>query len=184
MININVLNKYRSILIYIGMVILINVAYSKLPAIHIYGLIFASGDLITGIIYVVRDFAQRAIGQRVIWAMLAASLISYAMSAAAVATASVIAFATAESLDWLIYSLTKKPLSQRLLWSSLISTPVDSLVFLSCIHSLNIRDMVLMTASKWLGVILIWWLWKAQQKSANYEQLTRDYSASKARNAN
>jgi queuosine precursor transporter len=153
------------------MVILINVAYSKLPVINIDGFAFASGDLITGIIYIVRDFAQRAIGQRVIWAMLAASLISYTLSAADVAIASVIAFATAETLDWLIYTFTKKPLSQRLLWSSIISTPVDSLVFLYCVHMLNPGDMIAMTISKWAGVMLIWWLWKIGSKKST-ERLT------------
>jgi queuosine precursor transporter len=160
------------------MVILINVAYSKLPAINIHGFVFASGDLITGVIYIVRDFAQRAIGQKVIWAMLAASLISYTMSAAAVATASVIAFATAETLDWLIYTFTKKPLSQRLLWSSIISTPVDSLVFLACIHLLNPSDMLAMTLSKWLGVMLVWWLWKARQAHNAAASLALNNSAS------
>jgi len=52
--------------------------------------------------------------------MLCAGIISYFMSAPAVAIASVTAFLISETVDWLVYTVTKKPLSQRILYSSLI----------------------------------------------------------------
>ena len=95
--NISKLRKFYSTIAYIGMVLLINAAYSSLPTLHYHNISFASADIIAGIIYIVRDFAQRAIGQKVILAMIAASIISYTMSAASIATASVLAFAAAET---------------------------------------------------------------------------------------
>ena len=178
--NIKRLSKLYTTAAYIGMVLLINAAFSTLPIWHINSWSFASADIIAGIIYIVRDFAQRAIGQKVIFAMIAASIISYSMSAAAIATASVLAFATAETLDWLIYTFTKKPLSQRLLLSSVISTPVDSLIFLLCIGRLTWADMLTMTISKWLGVLVVWWLWRMRAQAGTKKLFARDNSASQA----
>lgn len=162
------------------MVIIINIAYSRTPSLSWHGYVFTTGDAITGCIYIVRDFAQRAIGQKVIFAMLAASLLSYFMSASSVALASVAAFVVAESIDWAIYSFTKKPLSQRLLYSSMLSTPIDSLVFLLCINRLRVGDMIVMTAAKWLGVVIIWMIWRS--KNNNKSQQTRTFNVANQSN--
>lgn len=159
--------KWQSTILYIVMVILINVGYSNLPTLTIFGAPFASGDLITGSIYIVRDFAQRSIGHRILYAMIVASFISYFLSDKSVAIASVAAFTCAESLDWLIFTLNRSSFSRRLLLSSLISTPVDSLVFLTCIQHFRWSDFILMTASKWLGVILVWIAWRLRSKQNN-----------------
>ena len=46
-----------------------------------------------------------------------------------VAMASSIAFGVSEFLDWLVYTMTKKDLIFRITVSNLISTPVDSILF-------------------------------------------------------
>jgi uncharacterized PurR-regulated membrane protein YhhQ (DUF165 family) len=39
------------------------------------------------------------------------------------------AFFVSESLDWLIFKVLKRSLASRVIWSNLVSCPVDSLVF-------------------------------------------------------
>lgn len=123
---------------------------------------FNMGDVVVGIIYLLRDLTQREIKQKVLFATLFGACASYLLADKAVAIASVLAFSVGETLDWLIYTLTKKPLSQRLLWSSLISVPIDSFVFLICVHRFNIIDFSIMTTAKIIGVMALWISWRVR----------------------
>ena len=113
-----------------------------------------------GMIYIFRDFAQREIKHYVIFAMLVAGVLSYVLADQAVAYARVSAFLIGETIDWLIFTFTRKPLSQRLLWSSTASAPIDSYVFLALLGRVNWVAMSVMTVAKFLGVILVWVMWK------------------------
>ena len=68
------------------------------------------------------------------------------------------AFLVSELADWAVYSFTKRPLSQRIVWSSVISTPVDSAVFLWMVGFLSLGTFLAMTASKLVGALIVWWL--------------------------
>lgn len=138
-------------------IILVNSLFAYVPTWTIQGEVIAPADIIVGCVYVLRDMAQREIKQYVIIAMLIATSISYLMADKSVAFASAAAFFVGEMIDWGIYSYTKKPLSQRLLWSSAISAPVDSLVFLYLIEQLNWLGFTLLNCSKLLGVLLVWY---------------------------
>tara|TARA_R110000822_G_scaffold65505_2_gene160285 strand:- start:75 stop:452 length:378 start_codon:yes stop_codon:yes gene_type:complete len=117
---------------------------------------FPPMSLAVGLIFVARDFAQREIGHKVIGAMIVAGAISYFMADPYVAIASVAAFAISEAADWGIYTFTKKPFKQRILLSSLVSTPLDSVVFLAIIGHLSFTGVVLMTLSKMVGAVVVW----------------------------
>ena len=116
-------------------------------------------DPLAGVIYVLRDLAQRELGHvRIFAAMIVGVLLSYWLADPHVATASIAAFACGEFIDWGLFTWLGKPLTQRLWLSAGVSSPLDSLIFLSVIHRLNSSAWVLMTVGKWLGVGALVWL--------------------------
>lgn len=86
--------------------------------------------VVTGLVLVVRDFAQREIGHRVLAAMLIGLLFSTMTSWIVVVFASGAAFLISELVDWAVYTFTKRPLSQRIMLSSALSAPLDQVVFI------------------------------------------------------
>lgn len=152
--------RYKATLSYIVFIVVLNYLYSYLPMISYYNQMFTPADMLVGAVYIFRDFAQREIKHKVILAMLVGAGLSYLMATKDVATASVCAFLVGETIDWLIFTFTKKPLSQRLIWSSMISAPIDSYVFLLVLNRVMFLEFSLMTLSKFLGVIVVWLAWK------------------------
>ena len=110
-----------------------------------------------------RDFAQREIGHRVIIAMLIAAGLSYVMASPFVAVASLSAFLISEFADWAVYSFTRRPFAQRVLLSSLVGTPLDSVVFLAVIGHLSSAGAAAMTASKMVGALVVWWMLRRRE---------------------
>ena len=86
--------------------------------------------LVVGAVFVLRDYAQREVGHFVLLATLVAGVITWYMTTPELALASITAFAISEMADWAVFSFTRKPLQKRILISSLISVPLDSLAFL------------------------------------------------------
>lgn len=163
--------KYKATISYIITIVFVNVLYSYLPYLTLFGDSVTPADIIVGIIYIARDFAQREIGHRVLIAMVIGSVLSYLMAAPAVAFASVVAFSLGETIDWLVYTYTRKPLSERLLYSAALSAPVDSAVFLSLLGMFSVVEVTLMTLAKLLGVLLVWYLWRRRaQRDASFVQ--------------
>jgi len=150
----------KSTITYIAFIILINSAYSYFPYATIAGAPFSMGDMVVGMIYIFRDFAQREIKHYVIFAMLFGAAVSYFFADKTMAIASVAAFSVAETIDWAIFTFTKKPLSQRLFWSAAISAPIDSIIFLSIYGPLNAEGVLVLCLSKTLGVVLVWLIWR------------------------
>ena len=63
-----------------------------------------------------------------------------------VALASVTAFIVAEMADWAVYSFTRRPLHERILWSSALSAPLDTIVFQHMIGILTPAAFTMETA--------------------------------------
>lgn len=150
--------------LYVGLVVVVNILFSVVPMIATSFGAVSPVALIVGLVFVARDFAQRAAGHFVIVAMAVATLISYMMADPFVAIASAVAFGTSEIFDWLAYTITKKPFHQRILLSSIISTPVDTAVFLWFINGMSLGTFLLMVASKLIAAILIY-AWYASNPS-------------------
>ena len=148
--------KFNFTAFYIILFVLVNWGFTVVPLIPILGEMFPPMSLAVGLIFVLRDFAQREIGHKVIGAMLIGGLLSYFMADPFVAIASVTAFLISESADWAVYTWTKKPFAQRILISSIVSTPIDSAVFLAMIGHFSILAVVLMTISKMIGALIVW----------------------------
>ena len=147
---------------YVVLIVLINIGFSVVPLVPVFGEMFPPLSLAVGLIFVARDFAQREIGHKVIIAMLIAGVLSYIMADPFVALASVTAFLISESADWGIYTWTRKPFADRILISSIVSTPLDSGVFLAMIGHFSILNTILMTAAKIAGALVVWWMLKRQ----------------------
>ena len=116
--------------------------------------------LVVGAVFVLRDYAQREIGHKVLLATLAAGAITWYMTTPALALASITAFSISEMADWAVFSFTGKPLQQRILISGLISVPLDSLAFLYLSGYLTPLSFSTETLSKAVGVAIVWMLLK------------------------
>ena len=145
--------------LYIALIALVNWAFVVVDPIRLPGgVIWPPMTIFVGFVFVVRDFAQREIGHYVLAAMGVGVALSYFMAGADVALASAVAFLISEMADWAVYSFTRMPLSQRVLWSSIIATPIDTFVFLSMLDFFSITGAAVMTLSKLAGAFIVWWL--------------------------
>ena len=161
---IKILQNYKATITYIISVVLINSLFLYIPLISILGTTMTPADITAGSIYVFRDFAQREIKHNIIFAMFIACGISYFFANGSIALASLVAFSSAEFLDYLIFTFTKKPLSERLLLSSLTCAPLDSAIFCYMLNTLNWLDFTVMTVAKIFGVFLVFYFWKRKSK--------------------
>ena len=153
--------RYRILntLCYIGGVILLNLMLVKLPGVTAFGDTFCVADVTVGLLYVLRDFSQREIGHGVIVAMAIATLLSYLIADPTIAIASTGAFVCGELVDWTVFTFTHYPLATRLLLSSLLSSPIDSVVFLTLGQRFTLTSCLIMTTSKLIGVTVLWLIW-------------------------
>ncbi len=136
--------------IYVGLIIGVNMLFAQWPEYS------ALWSLIVGAIFVARDFAQRRIGHYVLLAMAAATLATWFMASPFVAIASASAFAVSELADWAVYSVSKRPLRDRILISSAVSVPVDSLIFLGIVGILSPQLFALQVISKMAAAGVAW----------------------------
>lgn len=135
---------------YIGSVVLINFAFSAAP--HLDVIWSAWG----GLVFILRDMVQTRFGHGALLAMLAALLVSWLTSDPAIAVASATAFAVSECIDWLVFSVTRKPLRDRLWLSSALSIPVDTFIFFGMIDALTPPVILTALGSKFAGVTVVW----------------------------
>lgn len=132
-------------LIYVALIPFLNWTFSKGQMIEVdltasLGGVFGSlGDapvifqpltILTGLVFVVRDFVQREMGHRVLIVMAMAIGWSFFYAWPVIALASATAFAISEGVDWLLFTFTRYRLSTRILLSSALAAPVDTTVFL------------------------------------------------------
>ena len=149
----------RYVGLYIFFIVLVNYAFDVVPLLSLPGgELWSPVALVVGFVFVLRDYAQRAVGHWVLPAMLLGGLISWLMATPVIALASVCAFFIGELIDWTVYTFTGRPFSQRILLSSALSTPVDSVVFLSMVGLFSISSVLIMTASKMVGAVLVFYL--------------------------
>lgn len=157
-----------SALAYVLSVVIANWLFAVIPPLMLPGgQIWSPAALVVGFIFVLRDFAQREIGHYVWLAMLAAAGVSYFMADPFVAAASLTAFLIAEAVDWSVYTFTRRPLRDRVLLSSALSAPVDTIVFLWLIGQLGAIGAAVMIASKMAGAMVVFFLLPAGSKKEN-----------------
>jgi len=138
--------------------------------------IFNPLTILTGFVFVVRDFVQREMGHRVLVLMALAIGWSFYYSWPVIALASAIAFAISETVDWLIYTFTKYRLSTRILLSSLVASPIDTTVFLYGADlarqghgepagvMLNLPNIIFFIVGKMIGAVIVSWMMRRREE--------------------
>ncbi len=149
---------------YVASIVLVNWLFAPaqlVPGVTVWSTSFGDlylANLVVGFVFVLRDYAQRAIGHKVLLATLVAGAITYSMVDPAIAVASIIAFILSEMADWGVYSFWKKPLQQRILFSSLIAVPLDTFAFQYLAGYLSPAAFSMEVLSKAVGVLIVWYL--------------------------
>jgi len=125
---------HRWAALYVGLMPFINWSFAAVPTAAIPDWLgggqFQPLAIVTGLVLVVRDFAQREMKHWVWGAMITGLLLSTLTSWITVVVASGLAFLISETVDWAVYTFSKRPLSQRIMISSLASAPLDQVVFI------------------------------------------------------
>ena len=81
-----------------------------------------------------------------------------------IAAASITAFILSETADWGVYSFLRRPLSQRILISSMIAVPLDTLAFQYLAGYLTPAAFMTEIVSKGFGVLLVWYILRARDR--------------------
>ena len=155
-------------LIYIILIPLINWSFTWAPMVQLPWVLdwaFNPVTIVTGLVLVARDFSQREIGHEVLIAMGLALFLTFVTSGGALAVASGVAFLISELIDYALFTLTSYKLSTRVLLSSSLAAPVDTVAFLygaSFIRDaqLTIPNISMSIIGKMFGAIIIWALIK------------------------
>ena len=126
----------RALLIagYIGVIIAANWMTTTFGLVPIgFGLLVTAGTFAAGAALILRDGVQVTAGKRVtIAAMAAGIIVSYIVADPFIAIASAVAFGISEIVDFLIFTpLRGKNLAIAVIASSIVSAPVDTVLFLS-----------------------------------------------------
>ena len=126
--------------IYVALIPFLNWSFGVIPEFQVVApgqsLLFSHGvslhpmTIVTGMVFVVRDFVQREMHHRVLVVMALAVGWSFYYAWPVIALASGVAFAISEGVDWLLFTFSKYRLSTRILLSSALAAPVDTTVFL------------------------------------------------------
>ncbi|WP_263260685.1 VUT family protein [Pseudomonas sp. RIT-PI-S] len=148
------------LLLYIASVVLINYAFAAAPGLDV--LWSAWG----GLVFILRDMVQTRFGHGALLAMLVALVLSYATSDPTIALASAVAFGVSECIDWIVFSITRRPLHDRLWLSSALSIPVDTLLFFGMIDAMTVAVVGTSLLSKFAGVSVVWLLLAWRRKGA------------------
>jgi uncharacterized PurR-regulated membrane protein YhhQ (DUF165 family) len=167
------LGHLKYTLLYIGLIPAVNMLLPVLPLLDLgEGTKFTPVSFLVGAIYVVRDFAQREIGRRRIFlAMGVAAILTYVLASPAQAAASLLAFLCGELADWGVYTFTRRPMSQRVLISSMLALPVDITVVLMGFQvampgflAFNLTNMGLMFASNMVAALALFLILRRQER--------------------
>jgi len=159
--------------VYLLMIPLLNWAFSWAPVWELPG---GGGwtpfAILPGLVLVLRDFAQREIGNKVLILLVVGTVLSYFLAAPEIALASGLAFLVSEFIDWAVYTLTKKPLSQRIFYSSLIAAPIDSVIFFVGADVvvpgiLTVGSVLASVLSKLVAALFVAWLVSRREKNGS-----------------
>lgn len=160
--------------VYVLLIPFINWSFTWAPMVELPGLgwMFNPVTIVTGLVLVARDFAQREIGHWVLLAMAVALGLTWATSGGELALASGVAFAVSELVDWAVFTFTKLKLSTRVLLSSALAAPVDTSVFLLGAEAIRpgmftLPNISMSIIGKMVGALVIWWLIRKTMEQDN-----------------
>lgn len=164
--------RMRWTLVYVLLIPLVNWSFAHVPTVAMPdGGAWSPMAIVTGLILVVRDFAQREVGHWIFIPLLIGVAISFGMAPPQIALASAAAFAISELVDWFIFTVSKRPLSQRVLISSALSAPLDSAAFwwlasLAVPGVFTWSTVLTAIASKLAGTYVVYAILKRRERAA------------------
>lgn len=167
------LGQLKYTLLYIAAIPAVNMLLPVLPLFDFGdGTKFTPVSFLVGVIYVVRDFAQREIGRhRIFLAMGVAAMLTYLLASPAQAMASLLAFLCGEMADWGVYTFTRRPMSQRVLLSSMLALPADIVVVLAGFQvampgflAFNLTNMGMMFASNMAAALVLFLILRRRER--------------------
>ena len=147
--------KWFWALSYISSIVVGNLVVNYFGIVNWFGLIFPAGAIFIGLTFSLRDFTQRYWGNKKIWYFILISAIVTLYMNWKIAVASVVAFLVSESVDWLVFTITKKPLHHRIWISNLFSTPIDSILFVVIAFGWNWEAIYGQSIIKYLSGLLV-----------------------------
>jgi uncharacterized PurR-regulated membrane protein YhhQ (DUF165 family) len=121
------------LLAYIGSIVLANICTTQFGLVPIgFGLMVTAGTFAAGFALIARDAVQVSAGKIVVLlAIIAGAAISAITSNPTIALASGIAFLVSELIDFAVFTpLKEKSLARAVVISSVVSAPVDTVLFL------------------------------------------------------
>lgn len=123
--------KYIHVLFYLLSILLANWLVHRFGIIDLEWIMFPAGAVAIGLTFSARDFVQRYYGRWGCWIwMITACIITYFVNQK-LAMASVAAFLCSETIDWILFTFTPYSFRKRIMISNVISTPIDSIVFVT-----------------------------------------------------
>ena len=149
-------NKMKYALLYVAAIVAVNYGVSVIEPWFVFGAALPPMTFLVGAVFILRDYAQKDLGHYVWVPMAIGILLSYIMADPFIAIASALAFIVSEATDWAVYTKTKRPMKDRILLSSAISVPVDSLVFLVVAGFFGWTAFFVMVVSKMIASIIVW----------------------------
>lgn len=170
----------RNVWLYVAGIVLVNVLFATLPLIPLFGTMIPPASLVVGATFILRDLAQRAVGHNVIVPMAIAVAITALVAGPQLALASGLAFAVSELFDYAVYSWSKLTVIMRVLVGSLFALPIDTVVFLYMLPfagALTFTSVLVMTASKILGVAVAYAIVAARAKDQGFYSIDQYWRA-------
>lgn len=171
-------------LVYILLIPFVNWSFTWAPMWELLpGWAFNPVTIVTGLVLVVRDFAQREVGHEVLIAMFIALALTALFAGKELAVASGLAFLISEMVDWAMYTFTKYRLSTRVVLSSALAAPLDTTLFLmgaeklreaqlaagqldAMAPQLTLPNVTMSIIGKMFGALVIWWLLRRRENRA------------------
>ncbi len=179
--------------VYVALIPFLNWSFGKISGVDMtdqLGWLFGTAHtilinpltVVTGLVFVIRDFVQREMGHRVLVLMALAIGWSFYYSWPVIAIASGIAFAISETVDWLLFTFTKYRLSTRILLSSALAAPIDTTVFLFgadlAVQAaqgepagtlFNLANWIFFILGKMVGAVVVSWMIRQREKTGEVD---------------
>ena len=142
------------------------------PVPFIKDAVFNPITILTGLVFVVRDFAQREMGHKILLVMAMAIGWSFYYAYPPIALASAAAYAISETVDWTLFTFTKFRLSTRVWVSSALASPLDTVVFLYGASftdptQFSVWNVIFMIIGKMLGATVIFYMLRAREDAGD-----------------
>jgi hypothetical protein len=153
--------------LYLALIPIVNWGFAAVPTIKFpVGGDWNAMTIVTGLILVVRDFAQREVGHYIFIFLVIGLALSTVTSDPSIAFASGCAFAISELIDWALFTFAKLPLSKRVFVSAGTAGPIDAATFLIIAGFFSWWSVLAAVVSRLLGCVVVYFLMRNREKKA------------------